>query len=562
MARAFRNKNRAGINGLRVESLETRTLLAADLPAIGVTDVTPGSASLDFEPIREIQATDLLGDLNLDNVVDAKDINVMSAVLRSGDQTNQFDLDSSGHVSKGDLEVLVYDILDTQFGDADLNGVVNYRDLGSWQLNMFQQNAGWTGGDFNGDGLTDVHDFNLWNSNREFGATLNAVSSGDFDGDGGVTGMDIDMLAAAIRSQNQDVQFDIDGSGFVDKGDMDVMVTEVAGTFYGDADLNGVVDNSDFRVWQENVFTGETGWGTGDFNGDGVTDVLDFNVWNSFRGQGDEIQPTNSVLVADFNSDGLTDAQDIDMLHAAISASSQNLMFDLTGDLTVDKSDSVFMVNDVLETRFADANLDGVVDSLDLTRWVINSFHTGTGWASGDFNGDGVTDVSDYNIWNNHRDDGFGGGDVLPANSGDVNADGNVDALDIDAVHSAIRAQSTEPGFDLNGDGNVSKADSEMLVYDLIGTKYGDTNLDGFVDFFDHSMLFQSIFTNDAGWSGGDFNGDGFTDVLDFNLWNTSRDVGFQTIQPTSGEIEGVLSGNDGVSEVDRLKLVDAIFAD
>ncbi len=54
----------------------------------------------------------------------------------------------------------------------------------------------------------------------------------------------------------------------------------------GDANLDGVVDVSDFNRWNEHRFTGGTFWSSGDFNGDSITDVADFNLWNNnkFRG--------------------------------------------------------------------------------------------------------------------------------------------------------------------------------------------------------------------------------------------------------------------------------------
>ncbi|MEM7311653.1 MAG: sulfatase-like hydrolase/transferase [Planctomycetota bacterium] len=49
----------------------------------------------------------------------------------------------------------------------------------------------------------------------------------------------------------------------------------------GDANLDGVVDISDFNIWNANKFTAGGTWESGDFNGDGVTDTSDFNIWNA-----------------------------------------------------------------------------------------------------------------------------------------------------------------------------------------------------------------------------------------------------------------------------------------
>ena len=53
----------------------------------------------------------------------------------------------------------------------------------------------------------------------------------------------------------------------------------VTAALLGDANTDGVVDVSDFNLWNTNKFA-KTGWSGGDFNGDGFADVSDFNIWN------------------------------------------------------------------------------------------------------------------------------------------------------------------------------------------------------------------------------------------------------------------------------------------
>ena len=53
------------------------------------------------------------------------------------------------------------------------------------------------------------------------------------------------------------------------------------GFLAGDANLDGVVDVSDFNAWNSNKFSSVGGWRNGDFNGDQSIDVSDFNIWNS-----------------------------------------------------------------------------------------------------------------------------------------------------------------------------------------------------------------------------------------------------------------------------------------
>jgi len=48
-----------------------------------------------------------------------------------------------------------------------------------------------------------------------------------------------------------------------------------------------------------------------------------------------------------------------------------------------------------------DANLDGIVDQADYTRWY-NGYGSNGGWSNGDFNGDGLVDQADYTLWYNN----------------------------------------------------------------------------------------------------------------------------------------------------------------
>ena len=57
----------------------------------------------------------------------------------------------------------------------------------------------------------------------------------------------------------------------------------------------------------------------------------------------------------------------------------------------------------IRDSQYGDANLDGVVNVIDEAAWNESRFSFGTGWATGDFNGDGLTDVSDFNVYNSNR---------------------------------------------------------------------------------------------------------------------------------------------------------------
>ena len=77
--------------------------------------------------------------------------------------------------------------------------------------------------------------------------------------------------------------------------------------------------------------------------------------------------------------------------------------------------------------------------------------------------------------------------------------------------------------YDLTNDGKVNAADRDQLVVGVIGTTYGDANLDLIFDSADFVQAFQSGEYEDAasvnsGWEEGDWNGDGEFNSNDFIL--------------------------------------------
>ena len=111
---------------------------------------------------------------------------------------------------------------------------------------------------------------------------------GDFDSNEIYECADVDALVAEIVAGTNDELFDLTGDMIVDNDDLTAWLAEAGaglnasgGAFLvGDASLDGVVDVSDFNIWNGNQFSGDAGWCGGDFNADGFTDVSDFNLWN------------------------------------------------------------------------------------------------------------------------------------------------------------------------------------------------------------------------------------------------------------------------------------------
>ena len=113
----------------------------------------------------------------------------------------------------------------------------------------------------------------------------------------------------------------------------------------------------------------------------------------------------------------------------------------------------------------------------------------------------------------------------------DFNNDGVADCRDIDALVAEIVAGTNTPTFDLNGDGQVNRADLDKWLDDapdinglsITRYLYGDANLDAVVDGTDFGIWNSHKFTAAAGWCRGDFNADGRVDGSDFGIWNANK---------------------------------------
>ena len=103
---------------------------------------------------------------------------------------------------------------------------------------------------------------------------------GDFDGNGTIDDHDIDLLAAAIRTQAYSPQFDLNDDRQLSSLDMDILVFDLLQSVYGDFNLDGCANEVDYQTWNNRKFSYGSGWAGGDSNGDFVVDASDFNIWN------------------------------------------------------------------------------------------------------------------------------------------------------------------------------------------------------------------------------------------------------------------------------------------
>jgi hypothetical protein len=97
-----------------------------------------------------------------------------------------------------------------------------------------------------------------------------------------------------------------------------------------------------------------------------------------------------------------------------------------------------------------------------------------------------------------------------------------------------------EPLFDANYDLEVTYGitytggvvtDSDYLVRTLLGTEYGDVNLDGVVDTDDRTIIYAH-WSGTGGWSEGDLNGDGYINGGDWSVWRDFEGFGVSVSIP------------------------------
>ena len=104
---------------------------------------------------------------------------------------------------------------------------------------------------------------------------------------------------------------------------------------------------------------------------------------------------------------------------------------------------------------------------------------------------------------------------------GDFDGNQVVDDVDLDLLALQMMALEPDLRFDLNRDERVDRADRDYMVTELLGTTYGDINLDGRFDSRDLVQIFvagefEDAISLNSTWREGDQDGD-----LEF----TSRDL-------------------------------------
>jgi hypothetical protein len=93
---------------------------------------------------------------------------------------------------------------------------------------------------------------------------------------------DVDALTAEIRQPTGKPIFDLDDDGLVDHRDVAFLVREQLSTEFGDANLDGRVDEDDLEIMRTYWKSESANWSNADFTGDGLVNLADLTTVAQF----------------------------------------------------------------------------------------------------------------------------------------------------------------------------------------------------------------------------------------------------------------------------------------
>lgn len=128
--------------------------------------------------------------------------------------------------------------------------------------------------------------------------------AGDFDVNAELNATDLDLMADEMRAGLNHQGYDVNSDGVANLEDRRYWVHDLANTYFGDSDLNGVFDTEDLvSVFSAGKFEldGKTSWSEGDWNGDRRFDsgdlVIAFQDGGFETGRRPEVVPEPSSAV-------------------------------------------------------------------------------------------------------------------------------------------------------------------------------------------------------------------------------------------------------------------------
>ena len=97
----------------------------------------------------------LLADVDGDGAANTGDIDALRVAFGSGESV--YDLNADGLADVGDVDYMIREVFNTEYGDFNLDGIVNATDLSALR-SSFGSTGAYADGDLNGDGLVSATD--------------------------------------------------------------------------------------------------------------------------------------------------------------------------------------------------------------------------------------------------------------------------------------------------------------------------------------------------------------------------------------------------------------------
>jgi len=132
-------------------------------------------------------------------------------------------------IDQSDVCAIVFDILETTFGDVDLDGDSDAADITTALANVGNP-GGWADGDVDGDGMVTTNDVDIITDQTDLcDATPCECKSGDADGDCDVDSVDLNIVLTSFPPSCHPTlgcpDGDVDGDGDTDSTDLNIVLT-------------------------------------------------------------------------------------------------------------------------------------------------------------------------------------------------------------------------------------------------------------------------------------------------------------------------------------------------
>ena len=364
--------------------------------------------------------------------------------------------------------------------------------------------------DLNGDDLPDLVSYSLFGSGVSWYPNLGSGNVGQRIkiSDTGTVGLDFDGDGDLDLQNGQSVLLN-DGSGKFEAG-FEVPAGRLFPTDVnqdGDQDLMALLSGE--VAWYENL--GDNTYGPANV-------IANYDRFNS----------SFEWFVSDFDADG--DADYVVSQVPELVGDKLSIVFEVFENRAghfarVQENDFDFAIDDLnVADLDGDGDQDLIAETVNGATFIenlgglrfdsprdLNIGGRGRDLAAADVDGDGYVDL--LNAYSLGRVEGRQLGWVRNETGDRVSSPEQIDRL-----FAAIRTGSDSDEYDRNGDGHVNDVDADILIRDVIGTRRGDSNLDGTVNFADFLTLSSKFGKQDARWSDGDFDGDGTVGFDDFLL--------------------------------------------